>query len=167
MSSDNEITIDRLLLDELQGKAVALTGYDESLWKVRSGYAVLLYGSVGLVIGFVDKEMSGASISVLCAAGLLIFSFSIFGALMDYSFMRSKICVVNHRDKLIELAYEKAATGNWTADKSAILDSLKNSGERKEKIDWSQRPGIVRLFIYYGGTFLACSAAISVLIHGS
>jgi len=164
MSNDNDVSIDRLVLDELDGKAAALSGYDESLWKIRSGYAVLLYGSVGLVVGLVDKNFPDVSSSILCAVGLLVLGFSVFGAFMDYSFMVSKLRVVTHRDILMSLAYDKAVSGSWSVSKEQLLDSLKNSGERKQRIDWKERTGRGRLIIYYGGTFLVCISAILVLI---
>jgi len=163
MADDNEVTIDRLVLDELDGKAMAITGYDESLWKIRSGYAVLLYGSVGLVVGLVDTSQGGPSSNILCAVGLLILGFSVFGFCMDYSFMVSKLRVVNHRDELIRLAYEKAENGNW-GTKEDLIVSLINAGERKESIDWNQRVGRGRLLIFYGGTFAACISAVLVLM---
>ena len=142
---------------------MAISSYAESLWKIRSGYAVLLYGSVGLVVGLVDTTNGGPTLSILCAVSLLIFGFSVFGFCMDYSFMVSKLRVVNHRDELIRLAYEKAENGSWS-NKQDLITSLVNAGERKEPIDWSQRVGRGRLLIFYGGTFTACISAVTVLM---
>jgi len=82
---------------------------------------------------------------------------------MDLSFMESKLRVVNYRDELMELAFEKAKSGNWPEENKMLLQSLKNSGERKEGIDWNNRTGKRGLHIYYGGTCLVCTVAIVIL----
>jgi hypothetical protein len=72
--------------------------------------------------------------------------------------------VVNYRDRLIELAWSKATSGEITKEqKDEILQCLKNRGERKEKVDWSNRVGRLVLFCYYWGTCLVCSL-VSILL---
>jgi len=163
MPSNNEITLDSLVFDELAGKSAAIASYDNMLWKIRTGYAALLYGSVGIIVGLVNKSILDLSLSTLFALGLLIIGLSIFGAFMDLSFMESKLRVVNYRDELMELAFEKAKSGNWPEENKMLLQSLKNSGERKEGIDWNNRTGKRGLHIYYGGTCLVCTVAIVIL----
>lgn len=158
-----EITLDQLVADELSGKAAAITEYDKMLWKIRSGYAVLLYGSIGIIVGLVNKEVLTLSAPTLIAIALLVIGFSIFGALIDFSFMESKLRVVNYRDKLIELSFEKSKKGSWNIEDKWLIESLKNSGERKEKVDWANRTGKSRLLTYYGGTCLVCVLSIVVL----
>lgn len=42
MTEEHKLTIDTLIKDELDGKATAIARYDEMIWKIRTGYAVLL-----------------------------------------------------------------------------------------------------------------------------
>ncbi len=39
-----ELTLDELIRSQLQGKTRSLGQYDAILWKLRSGYVVVLYG---------------------------------------------------------------------------------------------------------------------------
>lgn len=71
MDKDYQITVDNLIKDELDGKANAIAQYDGMLWKIRSGYAVFLYASIGLITGLVNENIidlspkTAASLSVL------------------------------------------------------------------------------------------------------
>jgi len=47
MPSNNEITLDSLVFDELAGKSAAIASYDNMLWKIRTGYAALLTDLLG------------------------------------------------------------------------------------------------------------------------
>lgn len=165
MSQDYEVTLDTLVKDELDGKSVAIASYDEMLWKIRSGYAVLLYGSVGVIAGLVNEEVLDLNAYTFLAVGVLVAGFSLCGALIDYSFMNSKLRVVAYRDKLVEFAHGKAVTQTWEQDSSELLECLKNSGERKDPIDWSKRTGRLRPSIYYGGTCAFCLAALWLVVQ--
>ena len=164
MNSEQKLTVESLIQGELDGKATAIAGYDEMLWKIRTGYAVFLYGAVGIIAALVQKKILDLGHTTGCAIAVLIFGFSAFAALLDFCFMTSKLRVVNYRDRLIELAYAKAQGGEMDANADAeLLECLKNSGERREPIDWSQRTGFWVLLILYGGTFVACVAAAWML----
>ena len=164
MESDYKITIDGLISGEIEGKSTAIARYDEFIWKVRTGYAVFLYGSLGIIVGLVGKgtiELNGITIYSILA---LVIGFSGFAALLDYSFMIAKLRVVNYRDRLIELVFERTKSGpaNFNQE-NELIDCLKNSGEKRESIDWSNRPGLSRLFFYYGGTCIVCIIASLII----
>jgi len=159
------LSIDNLLKGELQGKAGAIAKYDEMLWKVRTGYAVLLYGAIGVVAGLVNQKAVSLDSRVAWAAVVLILGFSLFGALLDYAFMAAKLRVVKYRDRLTELAWSRAMSIPLTeGENQELLECLKNSGERKERTDWSNRVGRSVPVIYYGGTGLLCSVATRLLV---
>jgi hypothetical protein len=163
MNSQYQMTLDSLVKDELDGKSAAIGLYDDMLWKIRTGYAVLLYGAVGIIAGLVNEQIVVLGKPTGLASSTIILGFSVFGALMDYSFMRSKLRVVDYRDRLLELSYHKATSGAWPLDGDKVLDCLKNSGERNTQIDWSKRTGRTTPLIYYGGTCLFCIIAIGFL----
>jgi uncharacterized integral membrane protein len=165
MSTDDRLSVDGLVKDELDGKAAAVAKYDEMIWKIRTGYAVLLYGAIGIVAGLVNQEAVSLNSRVAWAAVVLIVGFSLFGALLDYSFMAAKLRVIKYRDRLTELAWSRARSQQVTeAQNREFLECLKNSGERKECTDWSQRVGRPVPLIYYGGTGLVCSIATRLLV---
>lgn len=164
MDPEYRVTVDSLIKDELNGKANAIARYDDMLWKIRSGYAVFLYGAVGLVVGLVNKGVVQLDAVTAVSVSVLIFGFSAFAAFLDYSFMRSKLRVVDYRDRLAELAYNRAESGRTdTEDQRKLIECLKNSGERREHIDWSRRTGFWRPPILYGGTCFVCVAAAIIL----
>jgi hypothetical protein len=167
MGTENRVDINSLIKDELDGKGNAIAHYDEMLWKIRSGYAMFLYGSIGLIVGLVGEKVLTANSSTINSIGILIFGFSAFAAFLDYSFMASKLRVVNYRDRLSELAFFKVNAGKWEASfDNELLECLKNSGERRDKVNWSQRTGFWRPVILYGGTCTVCIAATQLLDLG-
>jgi hypothetical protein len=164
MNSKHRLTVENLIQGELDGKATAIAGYDEMLWKIRTGYAVFLYGAIGIIAALVQKKILDLGHTTGCAIGVLILGFSAFAALLDFCFMTSKLRVVNYRDRLVELAYAKAQGGDMGAKADAdLVECLKNSGERRERIDWSRRTGFWVPLILYGGTCVACVAAAWML----
>ena len=163
MTEESKLSLDDIVTIELEGKSAAISSYDEILWKIRSGYASILYGSVAVLSALVNKEVLTFGDSVTLSATVLIVGFSIFGAGMDYSFLSSKLRVVKHRDHLLRLSCDRAVTGAWSANTTDILNSLVNSGETKEKIDWEKRPGLRKLYFLNGGTCLVCVVAINIL----
>ena len=165
MSEHDQVSIDTLVKGELDGKAGAIGRYDEMLWKIRTGYAVLLYGAIGIVAGLVNQKAVSLDSRVAWIAVVLIVGFTVFGALLDYLFMAAKLRVVKYRDRLTELAWLRAMSKQLTEDENRqLLECLKNSGERHERTDWSQRVGRSVPVIYYGGTGLLCSVATRLLV---
>ncbi len=164
MGNEFRITVDNLIKGELDGKSIAIARYDEMLWKIRTGYAVFLYGALGIIGGLVSNNILRLNAMTAYSIIILIFGFSSFAALIDYSFMVSKLRVVNYRDRLIELAYSRAKDGDIdNQNEKELLECLKNSGERRESIDWSKRTGFWRLLFLYGGTCLVCVLTLVML----
>ena len=80
MPREFALSLDSLIKDELDGKASAIARYDDIIWKIRTGYAVILYGAVGIVAGLANQlltwlrqrssrrrsSLSALAFSVLC-----------------------------------------------------------------------------------------------------
>lgn len=165
MDKNYQVTVDSLIKDELDGKAGAIARYDDMLWKIRSGYAVILYASIGLIAGLVNEDKIELTRNTAFAISVLIFGFSAFASFLDYSFIKSKLRVVSYRDRLIELAYRRTQPEtNPTNNEHDLLDCLRNSGERKKDINWGQWVGFWRPPILYGGTCLVCISAATILV---
>jgi hypothetical protein len=148
MNSQYQMTLDSLVKDELDGKSAAIGLYDDMLWKIRTGYAVLLYGAVGIIAGLVNEQIVVLGKPTGLASSTIILGFSVFGALMDYSFMRSKLRVVDYRDRLLELSYHKATSGAWPMDGDRFWTALRI--QAKETLRLTGRSGLAephRLFI--------------------
>ena len=164
MSQDSELTqLDRLVQDELDGKAAAIAGYDQFLWKIRTGFATILYGSIGLIVTLVEANSLVVGYPVMFSIAALIIGFSVTGALMDVSFMESKLRVVTARDELTKHALERATQDQWVANNELLLDCLHNAGERSTSVDWDRWTGRRRPLYFYGGTCVACLTAIVCL----
>lgn len=164
MNQDDQLTIAGLIANELAGKAEAIGGYDAMLWKIRSGYAVFLYASVGLVTGLVSEGVIALDLQASLSFSVLVFGFSAFAAVLDYSFMKSKLRVVAYRNKLMSYAYSMAGGAELQADdREKLLECLKNSGEKKDYVDWEQWAGFYRPVILYGGTCAVCVTAAVIL----
>ena len=165
MDKEYRVTIDSLIKDELDGKAGAIAQYDAMLWKIRSGYAVIIYASIGLIAGLVNEKSVELNLHTAFAISVLIIGFSAFATFLDYSFMRSKIRVVSYRDKLTKLAYMRAKSATESKfDEENLLECLMNSGERLEDINWDQWTGFWRPPILYGGTCLVCILVAIILV---
>ena len=50
------LTRDGLIQKGLEGRDNAIAAYDDMLWKIRTGYAAVLYGVFTLVVGLGDKR---------------------------------------------------------------------------------------------------------------
>ena len=143
MSTDYEVggppklTSDELIRAELRGKFLAIERYDSMLWKIRSGYVVVLYGALAILGGTSGLiAMPNADRNrMLFAAVLLVCGFSLCGLAVDFFFLRAKFRVVNDANELTDLAL-RVATGKTTieAEYDRLQELLRNSGERPEKV---------------------------------
>ena len=122
------LTIAELIRLELKGKDVALARYDSILWKIRSGYVVVLYGALSLLVG---KGLDLAALDV--EALFLICGFSILGYIMDRSFLVRQLRVVVAKNLLTDQAM-KLATGE-NVDAAAVGELLHIAGESSRKVD--------------------------------
>ena len=84
MGNEFRITVDNLIKGELDGKAIAIARYDEMLWKIRTGYAVFLYGALGIIGGLVSNNILQLNAMTEYSIIILIFGFSSFADLIDY-----------------------------------------------------------------------------------
>src|SRR5262245_27694635 len=135
------------------------------IWKIRTGYAVVLYGAMGIVAGLVNQKAITLVFSTALSTTLLIVGFCLFGAVLDYLFMSAKLRVVAYRDRLVKLACAKAIAGSLDVNRrQELVECLKNSGERREPVNWAKRPGRTIPLIYYGGTGAICTCAMLILV---
>lgn len=97
----------QLVLSALEAKLQAIGGYDSILWKIRTGYLVVLYGGLALLLGAsgVPEQVAVAADRVLSIL-LLVFGFSVSAFLVDYSYLRKKLRVIVARNRLIDLALQ-------------------------------------------------------------
>jgi hypothetical protein len=64
--STAKLTRDELILFELRGKNIAIGRYDTILWRIRSGYLIVVYGSLLLFSG---KE---GSLTGIAGSGVML-----------------------------------------------------------------------------------------------
>jgi hypothetical protein len=108
-NQDSGLSQDKLIQSGLDVKMNAINRYEEIIWKMRSGYIVILYGALTLLMGQGGLSRLGdlagdftASISVF----FLIFGLSLSVFSIDFGYLRKKIRVIVIRDMLIEVAYD-------------------------------------------------------------
>lgn len=103
--------LNELIWFELRGKNVALARYDSIIWKIRSGYLVVLYGALSLLLGKGDN-----SVPVLDSAMvMLIWGFSAFVFIVDCIFRIRQLRVVIALNDLMKKAIartEETADGD-------------------------------------------------------
>src|SRR5687767_12965511 len=92
------LTISELIRSQLTGKGGALDRYDSFLWRIRTGYVLVVYGSIGLFTGtqrgisFAGTAENQAS---LLAILFSIIGFSVCAIVLDAGFIVAKLRVVN------------------------------------------------------------------------
>jgi len=159
-----QLSIDSLIQDELVGKAQAIGRYDDFLWKIRFGYASILYSSIALICGLIEKNIFDLSAKTGMAMVLLIAGFSVAGFLIDKGFMESKLRVIDYRDRLLVVALAYVEQGRTVAaDTQELVECLKNSGERNQPIDWSKHVGQGVIRWLYGTTGCLCCLVVILL----
>jgi hypothetical protein len=104
--AENLSRIPEPIRQALKDKLQAIAGYDAILWKIRTGYLLVLYGALGLTLGTGGLGEVGdlannpaRSMTVLS----LIWAFSVAAFLVDFGYIRKKLKVIVARDELVKL----------------------------------------------------------------
>lgn len=150
-ASAGRITKDQLILAQLKGKHEAIGRHDAILWRVRSGYVAVLYGSLLL---FAGKEgglvpLLEKLVLVWTAITTALVSNSIL-ACMDVGFRFRQPKVVAAYDRLSDLASALAAGGEARDDETRRL--LHITGESDSPIGWLK---CTRAVVLIGSLYLA------------
>ncbi len=161
--ADN-LTVAELIRLELHGKHEALARYDSILWKIRSGYVLVLYGTLSLIMG---KQIN---LEALDPKHLfLVAGFSLLGYILDKTFRVRQLRVVTARDLLISQAM-KLATGE-KVDNATITNLLYIAGESGNGIDRRVLAKTLRpIKLFYAitpifGVMLLFYYLISLIVH--
>ena len=109
INQENSLSRDKLIQSGLDVKMNAINRYDEIIWKMRSGYVVILYGALTLLMGSqgltrLPNLASDPTTSLSVFFLILGLSLSVFS--IDFGYLRKKIRVIVIRDMLIEVAYD-------------------------------------------------------------
>lgn len=147
-----ELTLDALIWSQLQGKTKALERYDGILWKIRSGYVVVLYGVLTILSGkdFQVQAITGETM-VPPIFAVVAWGISLSAFLIDINFLLAKLRVVEARNQLSDIALS-LATGK--GDRSQVVDKLGKllhlSGESgtlpKQTLIWSAAWSMLLLY---------------------
>jgi hypothetical protein len=165
-ASAKKITRDELILAELRGKHEAIGRYDTILWRVRSGYVVVLYGSLLL---FTGKEGGLAPLferpDLIWTALVTVFVLSFILTWMDMGFRLRQLKVVSAYNRLSDIAFALAA-GRETQD-DELRSLLHIAGESAIPVAWL--PGM-RAVLLIGSLYLgppALAFAAYIIIRGT
>lgn len=158
----NYLDISELLKVELAGKKNAMGKYDEILWKIRSGYLIVLAGALGF---FVTKE---ENLNLTFPILVIIFWFSLVALLIDFNFRRRQLRVVRAYNELVSSTIDNLPEDEELGNIS--LQSFHISGERLEDIDEEKDIPLGKclmpaIFIYLGTCLI--SICLFVLLQTS
>jgi len=130
MIEASKITIVELVRSQLEGKLKALDRYDYILWKIRSGYIVVLYGLFTILLGK-DFELPQV-IGIDTMPKFLLYlatGISICALFIDLGFLLSKLRVVHSRNQLSDLALDLAHCESSENREDELRPLLHLSGE--------------------------------------
>jgi MFS superfamily sulfate permease-like transporter len=148
----NFLDISELLKVELPGKKVAMGRYDEILWKIRSGYLVVLAGTLGF---FVTKE---STLKLTPDILIVILWFSLVAWIIDINFRRRQLRVVTAYNELISSAIKNIP--ETEGPNNVAVELFHISGEKLESSEINQDIPIRKclipsIFIYLGTSLVS------------
>jgi hypothetical protein len=167
MNSEKQgLTREGLIQAGLEGKDKAIAAYDEMLWKIRTGYAAVLYGVFTLVVSLGDKKNWVLSLDKTELVALtLITGFTICAAVLDFSVLRSKFRVIQAKEELVDLALQLASGGkleDWRGNSLNTL--LHNSGEGEAPVQWKASSSAWPIGLLYLGTWAPLCLAVLMMM---
>ena len=154
----NYLDVSELLKVELPGKKVAMGRYDEILWKIRSGYLVVLAGALGF---FVTK---GSPLTLTYEMLAIILWFSLVAWVIDISFRRRQLRVVKAYNELLSSAIKNLPEEEGLKNIEVKLFHI--SGEKQEDIDINKDVPIWKclmpsMFIYLGTSLVSIGLLVA------
>ena len=93
------LDLPELLKVELAGKNAAMGRYDDILWKIRSGYLVVLAATLGFFVS------EGSSLKLTSDIVVIIIWFSVVAWMIDINFRRRQLRVTRAYNELISSAF--------------------------------------------------------------
>jgi hypothetical protein len=98
VNSQTKLIVDELVRSEIAGKIVALNRYDEIIWKIRTGYVLILYGTFGFLLGK-GQKLDRLNLQIL----VLICGFSVLAYFVDLTLRIRQLRVVTAVNLLSDL----------------------------------------------------------------
>jgi hypothetical protein len=103
-AGNNELSLAELFRLSLEGKLRAIAGHDDILWKIRVGYAAVLYGTLSIALGRDFVPNVTATPELARYLGALVIGFTVAAVVIDLGFQAKKLKVVVTRDALVQLS---------------------------------------------------------------
>ena len=155
-----EITLTELVRDGIAGKDKAITAYDDMLWKIRAGYASVLYAIATVSITLIDKtKWKVPQSQALAIAVALTVGFTIAAFVLNLQIIRSKLRVIDSKEELIDFTLrvqDGMDPKEWRG--RPLKNLLHNCGEGRAHINWRRHSSIWPVVVLY------CCSAIPILI---
>jgi uncharacterized membrane protein YciS (DUF1049 family) len=154
-----------LIRSAIEGKDLAVAAYDGMLWRIRAGYAAVLYGAFTLVVALADRNrLSLTPEKMALIAVIILTGFTVCAVTLDFYFLRSKLRVVESKEALTDIAYMLASGGTIDDWKGKSINRLiHNSGEHKEPVRWDLHPSAWPIALLYLGTWGPLCLAVYVM----
>jgi hypothetical protein len=146
VNSQTKLTVDELVRSEIAGKIVALGRYDEIIWKIRTGYVLILYGTLGLLLGK-GQKLDRLNLQIL----VLICGFSVLAYFVDLTLRIRQLRVVTAVNLLTDQALMLAMGESIRTDE--LRDLLHIAGESRKGLHLAALVKAASLiFLYYAAT---------------
>lgn len=130
------LTPKELIESALLLKEKLMAQYDDIIWKIRSGYIVILYGALTLLVGkngvpnfatiVSNSDHSFSLVSLIVGLSLSVF-------LIDFGYVRKRMKIVAVRDLLVEIALNEAYGQKESSKDYETEKLLKMAGETPVK----------------------------------
>lgn len=167
------LSVDELIRIGINGKSAAVARYDAIIWKIRSGFVIVIYGAITLVSTVLSKGRTTVPDDSWILP-VTILSFSVAAFVVDAAFSRSKYRVVASRNALVRtswyLARSRDPASGLEKNEARLLTLLEMSGERQDpETDsdvrgylWSREALLVFVSLYASPVLLAIALGIAL-----
>jgi hypothetical protein len=133
--------IQKIVMDEIAGKNLAIHSYDKMIWMIRSGFLTLFGAGWGIFFkSIADNIMSNFLLfrenlvllrPVFIALLLISFALGIGGFTIDQCYVRRKFRVIHALDQILQAMVEKKDPGSRCPEE--IMGYLRVSGDKDDQ----------------------------------
>lgn len=159
----------KIVMDEIAGKNNAIQTYDQTLWKIRSGFLTLFFAAWGALLsmsGLFSSGLQNADLKAIATAMLSVsFGLSVGGFIIDLNYIRRKYRCIYALSHLLTDAFDNIDTPGSYKHKAVWM---KISGDDKDikpnKVN-SYKGALVEPLVLYSVPFLSILTGILLAFH--
>jgi hypothetical protein len=156
---------EEIVLGEISGKHAAIHAYDGIIWKIRSGFLVLVFvGWSMLLKGISEHNLQAERIpDITIGLFLVTMGLAVGGWFIDRNYVRRKFRVILAVNELLDTI--KASQDNINSIPVSLLQVAGDDAERPFDSSGYKEAVKVNMAIYFGTLPILAAAAIWVNWH--